>query len=111
MAKREVTDLLERDPEQEEQAGIRLGGLLAVLDETGYGGEPRLEVLGEIVSGLGDRFASDVRIQIIALNDKDQVIGLAGTSVSQGDPGYEAFAEATELQGRPSRIRIVVSCR
>ncbi|GEP07937.1 hypothetical protein [Methylobacterium oxalidis] len=111
MARREVTDLLERDPRQEERAGIDLEGLLAVLDETGYRGDPRLEVLGEIVSSRGGRFPNDARIQIVALNDKDQVIGLADTSVSQGDPGYEAFAEAIELQGWPTRIRIVVSCR
>ncbi|AWN39701.1 hypothetical protein [Methylobacterium durans] len=63
------------------------------------------------MSSRGNRFASDVRIQIVALNDKGQVIGLAGTSVSQNDSGYEAFAEMSELQGWPSRIRIVVSCR
>ena len=68
MAKREVTDLLEHHPEQEEQAGIRLSGLLAVLDETGYRGRPRLEVLGEIVSIRGDRLSNEARIQIVALN-------------------------------------------
>lgn len=107
MAKREVTNLLERDPEQEELAGIRLGGLLAVVDETGYRGEPRLEVLGEIVSSQGDRFANDVRIQIVALNGKDQVVGVLDVSVSRGDHGYEAFEEGRGLQGIPTRIKVV----
>ncbi|AWN39851.1 hypothetical protein [Methylobacterium durans] len=111
MTKREVTDLLERDPGQEERAGIRLEGLLAVLDETGYGGEPRLEILGEIVSREGDRFPMNARIQIVALNEKDQVVGRMEMAASQGDPGYEAFEESTGLQALPARIKVVISSR
>src|SRR5215207_5073792 len=93
MARRDVTGLLERDLEQEERSGIRL------------------EVLGEIESRRGDRCPNDARIQIVALNDKDQVIGVMSTSVSKGDPGYEAFEEGAGLQGLPARIKVVTSSR
>jgi hypothetical protein len=111
MARRDVTGLIERDPGQEEQAGIRLEGLLAVLDETGYRGEPSLVVLGEVVAREGGRFESDARIQIVALNSQDQVVGVTSLSVDQGDAGYVAFEESAGLQGLPARIKVVVSSR
>ena len=107
MAKLDVTDLLERDPSQEERAGIRLAGLLAVVDESGYAGEPYLEVLGEVLTGQGDRFPCGARIQCVALNDRDQVVGVIERSVSQGEAGYEAFDEGTKLQAMPHRIKVV----
>ncbi|WP_151001973.1 hypothetical protein [Methylobacterium soli] len=106
-----MTDLIERQPALEERAGIRFEGLLAILDEEGYAGEPRIEMLGEIVAHPGEKFASNVNVQFVCLNEKRQVLGTQYTSVSEGAYGYEAFQESVDLKGELAIIKIVPLCR
>ena len=111
MAKKDITDLLERSVLLEERVGLTFEGLLVLFDNTGYRAEPRIDLLGEVVARDGDRFKADAMVQFVFLNSNDQVIGVINRPISEGDAGYEAFQDSAELEGVPVKIKLMIASR
>jgi hypothetical protein len=109
MSFKEVTQSVERMEMLEERLGIRVQGLMAMVDDRlSSTGEHKLTVNGEIYSTSGGSLDGFVAVRIIAQNEKGQVVGKASVSLSPNRfVGYTAFSEICYCAAFPTRIKIL----
>src|SRR4051794_23800538 len=109
MSFKDVTHGVERMEMLEERMGIRLQGLMAtVANEMAHDGTHELEVNGEIYSTSGGALDQALELQVVAQNEKGQVIGVSMIYLSEDSfAGYEALSETVYCKAFPTRVKIV----
>ena len=107
MAKKDVTDFIERMERFERRAGVRLEALSAFADS--FEGEHTVVVRGEAHAITGDSLPHDVNVQISLLDKAGRVVG-TGTVYLYSDSffGFETIDASVDLSGISlAKIRIV----
>ncbi len=108
MSFKEITQNVERMELLEERLGVRLQGLMATVDDEVVGSEHKLKIAGEIYSASGGSLDSDVMVDIVAQNEKGQVVGMLSLFINRDKfVGYEAFSDSIYCKAFPTRIKIV----
>lgn len=106
---KDVTAVLERTPRREEQSGVRLSGLYAVVEDYGDGMPPNLIVNGEI-EALNGALPSNVQVSVLVNDANARLIGTVDWLFFQDEfMGFDHFSLILQLppQEPIARIRVL----
>ena len=105
MAKKDLSDSIERLEAMEDRLGVELSALSAFI-EVYDDGDVHLNVNGELVV-KGGELSADIEIQVASYDEKGRVIGNDSISIYAEDFfGIEIFDRICFLPLPPTRIRI-----